>query len=99
VARKSRGWGEPTRLTELINRSTSIFSPSVVEDHSLYFMEATMTTKFRLYRSQYRDGAYQKPEPLPFSGGVWSDVDPVVSPDECASSEGWHDQWEQVPPG
>jgi hypothetical protein len=29
VARKGRGWGEPTRLTELINRSTSVFSPSV----------------------------------------------------------------------
>jgi WD40-like Beta Propeller Repeat len=82
VQKQGVGWGDPARLPEIINRSTAIFSPAVVADYSLYFMEATMTTKFRLYRSQYKNGAYQEPEPLPFSGGVFSDVDPVVSPDE-----------------
>ena len=82
VQRRGIGWGEPTRLPDIINRSTAIFAPAIVNDQSLYFMEATMTTKFRIYRSQYRNGVYQEPEPLPFSGVAWSDVDPVVAPDE-----------------
>jgi hypothetical protein len=26
-------------------------------------------------------------------------IDRQIGPQKCASSEGWHDQWEQVPPG
>ena len=70
VQRQGAGWSPYTRLPAIINRSTAIFSPAVVADYSLYFMEATMTTKFRLYRSQYKNGTYQEPEPLPFSTGV-----------------------------
>jgi Tol biopolymer transport system component len=82
VQRQGNGWGEPTRLPDIINRGTAIFAPAVVNDYSLYFMEATMTTKFRIYRSQYRNGVYQEPEPLPFGGAAWSEVDPAVAPDE-----------------
>lgn len=82
VERSGSAWGQPVRLPALINRGTAIFSPAVARDGSLYFMEATMTTKFRLYRSQYANGSYQEPEPLPFSDGTWSDVDSAIAPDE-----------------
>lgn len=82
VDRRRSGWGTPVRLPPTVNRGTAIFAPAIVNDHSLYFMEATMTTKFHLYRAQYRNGTYEEPKQLSFSDGTWSDVDPVVAPDE-----------------
>ncbi|MEP6617789.1 MAG: hypothetical protein ABJE47_00680 [bacterium] len=81
VQRHGSSWGTPIRLPDVVNRGTAIFAPAIVADQSLYFMEATMTTKFHLLRSQYRDGRYEEPVPLAFTG-PWSDVDPVVAPDE-----------------
>jgi Tol biopolymer transport system component len=84
VDRRGAGWGDPVRLPDTINRSSSVFAPSVVRDGSVYFMEASKETgKFRLYRSQLKAGTYQTPEPLPFSADPqWTDVDPAVAPDE-----------------
>ena len=84
VARIGRGWGVPERLPEAINAGTSVFAPSVVRDGSLYFMRPDPASgRFRLYRSQWRDGdGYQSPVPLPFSTGATTDVDPAVDPDE-----------------
>lgn len=81
VQRRGSGWGTPIRLPDVVNRGTAIFAPAIVADQSLYFMEATKTTKFHLLRSQYKDSTYQEPVPLAFTG-AWSDVDPVVAPDE-----------------
>ncbi len=84
VDREGDGWGKPWRLPDAVNGSTATFATSVVADGSVYFMHPSGDAgKFRLYRSQYRDGAYLAPEPLPFSaGGDFSDVDPAVAPDE-----------------
>lgn len=74
---------EPIRLPDRVNRSTTIYAPSVVGDGSLYFMEADGAAhRFRLFRSQFSDGAYQSPEPVSFSTGEATDVDPAVAPDE-----------------
>ncbi|HEU4663334.1 MAG TPA: hypothetical protein VFS55_04825 [Dokdonella sp.] len=83
VERRGRGWGEPQRLPDAVNPSPSTFAPSVAADGSLWFMSTDPTSgKFRLYRSQFRNGAYEDAKPLPFSDGSTTDVDPAVAPDE-----------------
>ena len=83
VERTPFGWSQPKHLAEIVNRSTSIFAPSVVADGSLYFMDSNLETgRFRIYRSQWRNGEYQTPEDVGFSDGTSSDVDPAVAPDE-----------------
>jgi Tol biopolymer transport system component len=83
VDREGDGWGAPWRLPDAVNRSNSTFATSIAADGSVYFMQPLGEGgKFRLYRSQLRDGTYQPPEPLPFSDGSSNDVDPAVAPDE-----------------
>lgn len=51
--------------------------------HHVYFIDTFGERhRFRLYRSQYRDGTYQPAESLPFSEGTYGDVGPAVAPDE-----------------
>lgn len=83
VKRDGAGWSAPVRLPDRVNRSDSSFAPSVAADGSLYFMHPADDPKhFRLYRAAYVHGAYQEPQPLPFSDGSTTDVDPAVAPDE-----------------
>ena len=83
VDRVAGGWGKPARLPDSVNRSGSIFAPSVVRDGSVYFMEAMGEKgKFRLFRSQFSQGTWQQAQPVPFSDGTSTDVDPAVAPDE-----------------
>ena len=90
VNREGSGWGRPMRLPDTVNRSTNVFAPSVAANGTLYFMEPPRDptprepkrAKFRLYRSEYKGGGYQPPQPLPFSDGGTTDVDSAVAPDE-----------------
>ncbi|MGH8083293.1 MAG: TolB family protein [Lysobacter sp.] len=83
VRRTTDGWGAPERLPDSINRNTSVYAPTVAADGSVYFMHPNAETgNFQLFRSQMRDGQYQEPQPLSFSGGEQNDVDPAVAPDE-----------------
>lgn len=81
--RVGSGWSEPVRLPATVNIGPRIFKPSMVADGSLYFMARAGSDKtWRLYRAQYRDGTYEQADPLSFSDGTTTDVDPDVSPDE-----------------
>lgn len=83
VDRHGNGWGKPYRLPAIINSGTSVFAPSIAGDGSLYFIHPDKSTgHFRLYRSQWRNGHYLPPKPLPFSTGATTDVDPAVDPEE-----------------
>lgn len=83
VRREGDHWSAPVRLPDLVNRSDSTFAPSVAANGALYFMRpADDPRHFRLYRAAYANGAYGTPEPLPFSDGSTTDVDPAVAPDE-----------------
>ena len=84
VDRKAEGWGEPYRLPDRINSDSSIFSPAIASDGSLYFMKPVADTgKFHIYRAQYRNGQFEKPVMAPFSAAdSISDVDAAVAPDE-----------------
>ena len=82
VERNGDGWGAPVRLPDTVNRGTGVWEPWIVGDGSLYFMDAHVPGRFRIYRSQLDHGTYAPAEPVPFSDGTWSDVDPTVAPDE-----------------
>ena len=83
ITRTAQGWSEPARLPETVNISPRVFKPSIAADGSLYFMAKTNDNKtFRLFRAQYKNGTYEQAEPLSFSDGNTTDVDPEVAPDE-----------------
>ena len=59
VDHKGDGWGIPTRLSDAINQSTAVFSPSVAANGNLYFMRwVEETGGFHLFRSRYESGHY-----------------------------------------
>ncbi len=83
VDRKGKGWAEPVRLPDTVNRSFNIFSPTIAANGDLYFMEAAGEgMHFRLFMSELKDGVYQPPMPLPFTTGQYGGVDAAVAPDE-----------------
>jgi len=84
VDRKNGQFGEPYRLPDIINGGSSIFSPAIAADGSLYFMRPLADTgRFHIYRAAWRNGQYGKPELVPFSAPAnFGDVDPAVAPDE-----------------
>ena len=82
VGLTKKGWGEPKRLPDVINQNTSIFSPAVTADGSIYFMKPDTSGRFHTYRSQYRSGKYEEPTASSFSLPGYGDVDPAVAPDE-----------------
>jgi hypothetical protein len=84
VDRTAHGWGEPHRLPDIVNPGTSVFSPSIAGDGSLYFMQPDGPKgRFHLYRSQLTAGSYQTPVRVTFSAAPdTGDYDPAVAPDE-----------------
>jgi hypothetical protein len=84
VDRKANGWGEPHRLPDLINSDSAVFSPAITAAGTLYFMKPVgHGGVFHLFRSEYRDGAYQPVETLSFSApDSVGEFDPAVAPDD-----------------
>jgi len=83
VDRAGSSWGEPVHLPATVNRGNSTWAPSIAGDGSLYFIErASPQAPFRLWRSQFRNGAYEAPTALNFGDETTQDVDPAVAPDE-----------------
>jgi len=83
VERTATGWGEPTPLPDTVNATTSMFSPSIASDGTLYFMRPVNAgEKFHLYRSKMRNGEYAQPERVSFSNlEAYGDFDPAVAKD------------------
>lgn len=83
VDRVGDGWGEPRRLPDTVNASTSTYSPAIAADGSLYFVRIDPATGvFRLYLSRRVDDRFQSAQALALGGGVkHSDYDPAVAPD------------------
>ncbi|AIF46718.1 TolB family protein [Dyella japonica] len=82
VERKGDGWGEPVRLPDAVNSSSRTYAPAVTADGSVYFQRPGDDGDFRLFRSQYRDGAYQSPVPVMLGDASAHKLDPAVAPDE-----------------
>ena len=82
VDRVGSKWSEPRRLPDTVNLSPRVFKPSLDAEGNIYFMAQTADAKtWRLFRSQFSNGTYLKAEPLPFSDGNHTDVDPQIAPD------------------
>jgi Tol biopolymer transport system component len=83
VDRHGDDWGEPVHLPPAINRSGSIWGPSIAADGSLYFMDRVDGKgPFRLWRSQAHGGDYLPAGAVSFGDTTTQDVDPAVAPDE-----------------
>jgi hypothetical protein len=83
VDRRGSGWGAPVRLPDSINEGVRIHSPSVIADGSLYFQRFDPETRvYRLFRSAWRGGAYQPPQPVRIGPVTADERDPAVAPDE-----------------
>ena len=82
VTRNADTWGTPEMLPATVNANTSVFSPAVTADGSLYYMRADSGKAFHIYRSAMKNGVLQPPEPMPFALPDHGDYDPVLSPDE-----------------
>ena len=84
VDRTRTGWSPPRRLSDIINSHVATYSPSIATDGSLYFMQPTgKSTKFHLFRAQFRNGSYEAPVQLSFStDDAFGDYDPAVAADE-----------------
>jgi hypothetical protein len=83
VERRGDRWGEPQPLSDSINASDSVFSPSIAGDGSLYFMRPVNAgEKFHLFRAQMKNGDYLPPQRVAFSNlEAFGDYDPAVSKD------------------
>jgi Tol biopolymer transport system component len=82
VEQTKHGWGTPEALPEAINSNTSVFSPAVTADGSLYFMRSDDGDDFHIFRSQMQDGKLQAPVPAFFTNKDFGDYDPAVSADD-----------------
>jgi Tol biopolymer transport system component len=82
VRRTAQGWSEPEILPPSVNITGNVWKPTLAANGDLYFMTRAGADKtWRLYRSRFREGAYQQAEPLAFSSGTSTDVDPEIAPD------------------
>jgi hypothetical protein len=74
--------GKPERLADMVNSNSSVFSPAITGDGSLYFMRADSGARFHIYRSQMKNGEYETPVKASFTLSTFGDYDPAVAPDE-----------------
>jgi Tol biopolymer transport system component len=82
VRREGDGWGPPVRLPDAVNSSTTIFSPALAADGTLYLMHPSgPKNTFHLFVTTLESGVYRSSQPAPFSDAAYSDFDPTVAPD------------------
>ena len=82
VDRSGGTWGEPERLSDVINSDTEESVPSLASNGNLYF-NSERGGDWGIYVSRFVDGLYAQPEKLP--PPVDSDVfdgHPFIAPDE-----------------
>lgn len=81
--RQEGGWGEPYNLGEPINSPEAEFFPSITRDDTMYFTRRGEDRTEAIYRSQWLDGAYQKPERLPDEvNSAPTQFNAFIAPDE-----------------
>jgi hypothetical protein len=79
VRRTTEGWGTPQPLPAGVNANTSVFSPAIAADGTLYFMRATgRKGSFHLFVSL---PPYAQATRAPFASATAAEFDPTVSAD------------------
>jgi hypothetical protein len=79
VRRTASGWGNPQPLPAGVNANTSVFSPAIAADGTLYFMRAT--GKQGLFHIFVSSPPYATSTLAPFASATAAEFDPTVSPD------------------
>lgn len=79
VHRSASGWGNPQPLPAGVNANTSVFSPAVAADGTLYFMRATGAQG--LFHIFVSSPPYATATLAPFASATAAEFDPTVSPD------------------
>jgi hypothetical protein len=85
VEKTATGWGEAKNAGPVINTPQDEFYPVLASDGTLYFSGIRPDTLGRsdIYRSRWRDGAFQAPENLgPGVNSPAVEVDSYVAPDQ-----------------
>lgn len=82
VDRKGEGWGEPWRLPDAVNVSPRIYAPTITADGSIYFIQPDDDGILHIFRSQYKDGAYQPAVRQMLGDASTHQKDPAIAPDE-----------------
>lgn len=84
VDRQGDGWSEAYNLWAPVNSEESEFFPSLTEDGTLYFTRASRDgSESYIYRSRFREGAYQEPERLgPEVNSTANQFNAFIAPDE-----------------
>ena len=82
VDRKGDGWGTPWRLPDAVNVSPRIYAPSITADGSIYFIRPDTDGIQHIFRSQYKDGAYQPAVRQMLGDTTTHQKDPAIAPDE-----------------
>jgi hypothetical protein len=95
VIRMASGWSAPERLPDTVNISERMHNPSLAANGDLYFTCPTnqpgQELLWGLYRAAYRNGQYDPPQQLAFSGGDLLDADdPAIAPDQSYLIFGSH---------
>ncbi len=84
MERQGEGWSEPRNLGAPVNTDQAEFYPSLTREGTLYFTRAEKDSRIHyIYRSEFRDGAYQEPERLPVQVNMGTNrYNAFISPDE-----------------
>lgn len=82
VDRKGNGWSKPTHLSIAVNANARTYAPSIAADGSLYFTSRDERGASHIYRSLYREGAYQKAEQLVLGDAGAEAQDSAIAPDQ-----------------
>ena len=75
-------WGTPKLLPPTVNFSTRTYAPSISADGSLYFIAPNPAGIMHIFRSQYRNGSYEKAVEQVVGDPRAHEKDPGVAPDE-----------------
>lgn len=79
VHRTTSGWGTPQPMPAGVNADTSVFSPAVAADGTLYFMHPT--GEAGLFHIFVSSPPYATSRLAPFASATAAEFDPTVSPD------------------
>ena len=96
VKKTEKGWSKPIKLNSNVNTQKNESQPTVAGNLNLYFMGYWEGRKWKsgIYRSEYKNGEYQKPQILPVEiNSNTIEWTPFIAPDEsyllfCSYREG-----------
>lgn len=75
-------WGTPKLLPSTVNFSTRTYAPSIAADGSLYFIAPNPAGIMHIFRSQYRNGNYERAVEQAVGDPRAHEKDPAIAPDE-----------------